>query len=207
MNGVEPIRPEPVPLQDARVELCPMRINDAAELAAAAGDGELWSLWYTSVPAPGEAVAYVEAALAGQAAGVMLPWVVRLRDEGRIVGTTRYHDIVAEAGRVEIGYTWYAASVQRTDVNTRCKRLLLAHAFEQLGCVVVGLRTDSHNLISQRAISALGARLDGVIRRNRCRRDGSVGDTWMYSITREEWPAVRYLLDRRLARHGSSAAG
>lgn len=197
------IRPVPITLMDERVELRPLQREDAPALAHAAADGELWRLWYTSVPVPGEADEYVLAALDGQLQGHMLPWSVRLRSTGAIVGTTRFHDIIAGALRVEIGYTWYSASVQRTDVNTRCKLLLLDHAFTGLGCAVVGLRTDSHNLASQRAISALGAKLDGVVRHNRLRRDGTFGDTWMYSISRDEWRAVRWLLERRLAHHAA----
>jgi RimJ/RimL family protein N-acetyltransferase len=121
----------------------------------------------------------------------MLPWAVRDLAHDTIVGTTRYHDIVAAVDRVEIGYTWYARRVQRTALNTECKLILLGHAFETLGCAVVGLRTDHMNFASQRAIERLGARRDGVIRHHAPRRDGTVRDTVMYSILVHEWPDVK----------------
>ena len=134
----------------------------------------------------------------------MQPWAVRELSTGAIVGTTRYHDIIAEVDRVEIGYTWYARSRQRSHVNTVCKLLLLGHAFETLGCKVVGLRTDNFNLASQRAIEALGARKDGVIRHHWARRDGSIRDSVMYSILAGEWPGVKHHLQFRLSRHGTA---
>jgi RimJ/RimL family protein N-acetyltransferase len=155
---------------------------------AGPADGRLWELWFTGVPEPAQTDAYVVQALLGQREGHMLPWVVRDLASGVIVGSTRYHDIVAAIDRVEIGYTWYARSHQRSHVNTACKLLLLAHAFETLGCAVVGLRTDNFNFASQRAIAALGARKDGVIRHHAVRRDGSVRDTVMFSILAAEWP-------------------
>jgi RimJ/RimL family protein N-acetyltransferase len=130
----------------------------------------------------------------------MLAWVVRELTGGRIVGTTRYHDVVAEIDRVEIGYTWYARSVQRTHVNSACKLLLLEHAFEALGCQVVGLRTDNFNFASQKAIAALGAKRDGVLRHHLRRRDGSVRDSVMFSILAREWEDVRKHLELRVAR-------
>jgi RimJ/RimL family protein N-acetyltransferase len=136
----------------------------------------------------------------------MLPWAVREVRGGTIVGSTRYHDIVAEIDRVEIGYTWYAERWQRTHVNTACKLLLFGHAFETLGCKVVGLRTDNFNFASQRAIEALGARKDGVIRHHFRRRDGSVRDTVMYSVLASEWPDVKRFLALRLERHGQNSA-
>jgi RimJ/RimL family protein N-acetyltransferase len=170
-------------------------------LAAAAADGRLWELWYTSVPSPDQTAAYIADALAGQRAGHMLPWAVRELTSGAIVGSTRYHDIVAPIDRVEIGYTWYAATWQRSHVNTTCKLLLLGHAFETLHCAVVGLRTDNFNFASQRAIAALGARKDGVIRHHHARRDGTVRDTVMYSLLAAEWQDVKRHLLTRLARH------
>lgn len=131
----------------------------------------------------------------------MLPWAVRELGTGAIVGSSRYHDVHAAIDRVEIGYTWYARSWQRTHVNTACKLLLLAHAFETVGCRVVGLRTDNFNFDSQRAIEALGARKDGVIRHHGLRRDGSVRDTVLYSILAHEWPDVRRHLELRLGKH------
>jgi len=145
--------------------------------------------------------AYVEQALAGQKEGHMLPWAVREVKSGAIVGSTRYHDVIAEVDRVEIGFTWYAKSWQRSHVNTACKLLLLGHAFDTVGCKVVGLRTDNFNFTSQRAIEALGAKKDGVIRHSRARPDGSVRDTVIYSILATEWPDVKKNLQLRMARH------
>jgi RimJ/RimL family protein N-acetyltransferase len=161
----------------------------------------LWTLWFTSVPSPDETHAYISAAHAGQDAGHMLPWAVRDLATGTIVGSTRYHDIVPAIDRVEIGYTWYARRCQKTHVNTACKWLLLGHAFETLGCKVVGFRTDSFNFVSQAAIEALGAKRDGVIRHHAARRDGTVRDTVMYSILAAEWRDVKRHLELRLARH------
>jgi RimJ/RimL family protein N-acetyltransferase len=154
----------------------------------------------TSVPEPEQTALYIANALMGQQDGAMLPFVVRLNATGRIVGSTRYHDIVPAVERVEIGYTWYARSVQRTAVNTECKLLLLTHAFETLACAVVGLRTDNFNFASQRAIERLGARKDGVIRHHAPRRDGTVRDTVMYSIIAGEWPEVKAQLQWQLER-------
>ena len=174
------------------------------DLAAAAADGKLWELWFTSVPGPGGMAAYIAEALSGQRDRHMLAWSVRDVASGRIVGTTRYHDIVPEIDRVEIGYTWYAQRCQRTSVNTTCKLLLLTHAFESLRCRVVGLRTDAFNFRSQRAIEGLGAKKDGVIRHSRMRSDGTVRDTVMYSILATEWPDVRRHLELRLDRYASA---
>jgi RimJ/RimL family protein N-acetyltransferase len=167
-------------------------------------DGRLWELWFTSVPAPGQIQRYIADAQEGLRAGHMMPWVVRDVATESVIGSTRYHDIVPAIDRVEIGYTFYAQSWQRTHVNTTCKRLLLGHAFETLGCRVVGLRTDNFNFRSQRAIEALGARKDGVVRHHAPRRDGSVRDTVFYSILAAEWPDVRRHLELRLERHAAS---
>ena len=167
------------------------RLDHATELATAASDGKLWELWFTSVPNPDQAATYVADALAGQQAGHMLPWVVRELTTNAIVGSTRYHDIVPAIDRVEIGYTWYGATWQRSHVNTACKLLLLTHAFETLGYKVVGLRTDNFNFASQRAIAALGAHLDGVLRHHAARRDGTVRNSMMYSILVDEWRDVK----------------
>jgi RimJ/RimL family protein N-acetyltransferase len=193
------IRPDTIEAGDIRLE--PLTHDHAAGLAEAVADGRLWELWFTAVPRPEEVPAYIEEALRGQRDGHMLPWAVREVSSGRLVGSTRYHDIVADIDRVEIGYTWYARSRQRTHVNTTCKRLLLGYAFDTLGCQVVGLRTDTFNRWSQRAIEALGARKDGVLRHHRRRRDGSVRDSVMYSILVTEWPDVRRHLETRLARY------
>jgi RimJ/RimL family protein N-acetyltransferase len=178
-----------------------MTPEHAPALEAAAADGELWRLWYTSVPDPGGMAKYVEDGLKGQRAGHMLPWVVRDLASGKVVGSTRYHDIVAVVDRVEIGWTWYSKSCWRTHLNTSCKLLLLGHAFDKLGCKVVGLRTDNFNFRSQRAIEALGAKKDGVIRHHWARRDGTARDSVIYSILVAEWPDVRRHLEMRLARN------
>jgi RimJ/RimL family protein N-acetyltransferase len=197
------IVPEPVELEGNGVRLEPLVTAHASELATAASDGKLWELWYTSVPTPEQAPKYVADALAGQQAGHMLPWVVRELTTNSIVGSTRYHDIVPAIDRVEIGYTFYAGTWQRSYVNTACKLLLLTHAFETLGCQVVGLRTDNFNFTSQRAIAALGARLDGVLRHHQARRDGTVRNSVMYSILIEEWSDVKRHLATRLSRKRS----
>jgi len=194
-------KPQPITLEGHGVRLEPMIDAHAGALNSAAADGQLWTLWYTSVPAPNETAKYIATALEGQQAGHMLPWVVRDVKTNAILGSTRYHDIILAADRVEIGYTWYGATWQRSHVNTSCKLLLLGHAFDQLGCKVVGLRTDNFNFRSQRAIEALGAKKDGVIRRHWPRRDGTVRDSVMYSILVEEWPDVKRHLELRLARH------
>ena len=195
------IAPTPVTLEGAGIRLEPLAPSHQDALAAAAADGRLWELWFTSVPEPAQTAVYIADALNGQRAGHMLPWVVRELATDTIVGTTRYHDIVPQIDRVEIGYTWYAARWQRSHVNTACKLLLLQHAFEALQCQVVGFRTDNFNFVSQKAIAALGAQKDGVIRRHQARRDGTVRDSVMFSILAEEWPDVKRHLATRLARH------
>jgi N-acetyltransferase len=197
------IEVRPIVLEGGGIRLEPLTEEHHDALVAASADGRLWELWFTAVP-PAEGMrAYVADALKGQRDGHMLPWAVRDTASGDVIGSTRYHDVLPAMDRVEIGYTWYAQSRQRTHVNTTCKRLLLGHAFDTLGCQVVGLRTDNFNFRSQRAIEALGARKDGVIRHWGLRRDGSVRDTVMYSILAAEWPDVRRHLDLRLARHAS----
>ena len=192
---------QPATLEGHGIRLEPLTAGHHDALAAAAADGQLWELWFTSVPEPGTTQAYIDAALQGQQDGHMLPWAVRDLASGTVVGTTRYHDIVAAIDRVEIGYTWYAAGRQRTNVNTTCKLLLLQHAFDTLHCKVVGLRTDNFNFRSQRAIEGIGAKKDGVLRHHAPRRDGTVRDSVMYSILAAEWPDVRRHLELRLARH------
>jgi RimJ/RimL family protein N-acetyltransferase len=198
------IRLEPIVLEGRGVRLEPLSLEHASGLSAAVADGKLWELWFTSVPRPGEMSAYIEDALDGQREGHMLPWAVRDIASGAIVGATRYHDVVPEIDRVEIGYTWYAERWQRTRMNTTCKLLLLMHAFDTLGCKVVGLRTDSFNVRSQRAIEGLGAKKDGVIRHFKARSDGTVRDTVIYSILAGEWPDVRRHLELRLDCHAPS---
>ncbi len=195
------IEPQPIVLEGRGIRLEPLAFDHERDLTAAAADGALWELWFTGVPAPGETRGYIDTALAGQRDGHMLPWAVRDLTSGNVVGSTRYHDIIKPIDRVEIGYTWYAASSQRSHVNSVCKTLLLTHAFETLGCRVVGLRTDNFNFRSQRAIEALGAHKDGVIRQHAARRDGSVRDSVMFSILAAEWPDVKRHLALRLARN------
>ena len=197
------IQLQPSTLEGHGVRLEPLREEHHAELGIAATDGKLWELWYTATPEPEKMADYVAFALAGQKDGHMLPWVVREATTGAIVGSTRYHDIIPAADRVEIGYTWYAQRWQRTHVNTACKLLLLGHAFDDVGCKVVGLRTDNFNFRSQRAIEGLGAKKDGVIRHHAVRRDGTVRDTVIYSILAAEWPDVRRHLQLRLSRRTS----
>jgi RimJ/RimL family protein N-acetyltransferase len=195
----------PTELAGNGVRLEPLEARHERDLDTAAADGVLWEIWFTSVPAPGETKKYIETALAGQREGRMLPFAVRNLASDAIVGSTRFHDVMPEIDRVEIGYTWYAKSVQRSHVNTACKLLLMTHAFEGLGCKVVGFRTDKFNFASQRAIETLGARRDGLIRHFSTRRDGSARDVVMYSIIASEWPEVKHHLTRRLARYGSPA--
>ena len=199
------IKVEPRILEGHGIRLEPLSPEHEEGLRVAATDGRLWELWYTSVPEPEQAGQYIADALAGQEKGHMLPWAVRELESRAIVGSTRYHDILAEVDRVEIGHTWYAKRWQRTRVNTVCKLLLFEHAFEVIGCQVVGLRTDNFNLASQRAIEALGAKKDGVIRHHHPRRDGSVRDTVMYSVLASEWPDINRRLKLRLGRHGGAA--
>jgi RimJ/RimL family protein N-acetyltransferase len=182
------------------VRLEPLTPAHAQALEAAAADGQLWRLRVTSVPEPGAAAAYIEAALAGQAAGHMLPFAVRDLQTNEVIGSTRYHDVIAEVGRLEIGYTWYAKRYQRTNVNTTCKLMLMTHAFESLNARTVGWRTDNFNFASQRAIERLGAKRDGVLRGHALRRDGTLRDTVMYSVTSGEWPEIKAHLQHMLDR-------
>lgn len=197
------IDPKPTVLEGNGVRLEPLTVDHREALTGAASDGRLWELWFTSVPAPDETAKYIDDALTGQRLGHMLPWVVRELASDTIIGTTRYHDIVPVIDRVEIGYTWYAQRWQRTHVNTTCKLLLLTHAFETLGCAVVGLRTDRFNVASQKAIAALGARQDGILRHHQARRDGTARDSVMFSILAAEWRDVKRHLTARRARHSA----
>ena len=193
--------PTPTTLEGYGVTLVPMQKEHAPGLELAAADGKLWQLRVTSVPEPGATSAYVDTALDGQRMGHMLPFSIIEQDSGDIIGSTRYHDIVPAVARLEIGYTWYASRWQRTHVNTACKLLLLRHAFETLGAVVTGWRTDNYNFASQRAIERLGARRDGVLRHHALRRDGTVRDTVMYSLLAGEWREVEKHLEYQLSRH------
>ncbi|MDQ3205548.1 MAG: GNAT family N-acetyltransferase [Pseudomonadota bacterium] len=182
------------------VRLEPLAVSHGDALRAAVVDGELWRHWYTSVPRPEAVEAYVDAALAMQAAGDALAFAVS-NAAGRVVGTTRFYQLAPATPRLQIGYTWYAASVQRTGVNTEAKLLLLAHAFEQLGCISVGFETSGYNFASRAAIVRLGARQDGVMRSHMRHADGSIRDTVAFSIIDSEWLAVKRHLQARLALH------
>ncbi len=196
------IDPKPIVLEGRGIRLEPLTLDHHAGLVGAAADGELWRLWFTTIPEADQTRKYIDDALNGHRDGHMLPWAVRDLTDDRIVGTTRYHDIVPAIDRIEIGYTWYAKRCQKSHINTTCKLLLLSHAFDTLGCQVVGLRTDNFNFASQKAIEGLGAKKDGVIRHHQARRDGTVRDTVMYSILATEWPDVKRHLELRLTRHG-----
>ena len=195
------IHVEPVALEFNGVHLEPLSLEHVDGLRLAALDGELWNLRVTSVPEPHRTQAYVHAALEMKD---RVAFAVVDSSSGNVIGTTSYHDILPAIDRVEIGYTWYAKSVQRSHVNTSCKLLLLSHAFDTLGCAVVGFRTDNFNYASQKAIERLGAKKDGVIRHHGLRRDGTVRDTVMYSIARGEWPEIKSHLHYQLSRHAAS---
>jgi RimJ/RimL family protein N-acetyltransferase len=191
---------EPITLSARGITLEPLVLAHEAGLRAAAADGELWSIRVTSVPEPENTRKYIEDALAMREAGNRFAFAVIESATGNVLGSSSYHDILPAVKRVEIGYTWYAKSVQRSHVNSTCKLLLMTHAFETLSCHVVGWRTDNFNYASQAAIERLGAKKDGVIRGHALRRDGSIRDTVMYSLRSGEWPEVKaqllYSLDR-----------
>jgi len=182
---------EAVTLELAPVRLVPLGPEHEEGLKLAAADGQLWNLRVTSVPEPAQTRTYVETALQGRAAGHRFAFAVLDSASGEVIGCSSYHDIVPAVDRLEIGWTWYAASRQRSAVNTTAKLLLMQHAFETLGAQLVGWRTDNYNFASQRAIERLGARKDGVLRHHALRRDGTVRDTVMYSLAAGEWPEVR----------------
>lgn len=192
---------EPVTLRRGGLLLEPLALSHEEGLRQAAADGELWRIRVTSVPEPQDTRTYIEAALQGRADGQRFAFAVIDEASGRVLGSTSYHDILPAVRRVEIGYTWYAKSVQRSHVNTTAKLLMMGHAFEQLQCHVVGWRTDNFNFASQRAIERLGARKDGVIRGHALRRDGTIRDTVMYSMRAGEWPEVRAQLLYFLKQH------
>ncbi|MBB3179697.1 GNAT family N-acetyltransferase [Variovorax sp. Sphag1AA] len=191
---------EPVTLKARGIALVPLTLSHEEGLRAAAADGELWKIRVTSVPEPHETRMYIENALKMRDDGNRFAFAVTDEATGTVLGSTSYHDILPAVKRVEIGYTWYAKRCQRTHINTTCKLLMLTHAFDALGCHVVGWRTDNFNHASQRAIERLGAKKDGVIRGHALRRDGTIRDTVMYSLRSGEWPEVRaqlnYLLDK-----------
>ena len=191
---------QPVELETRGVRLVPLSMAHQAGLAAAAADGELWSLRITSVPTPEQTAQYIADALSMREAGNRFAFAVLDAASGTVLGSTSYHDILPAVKRLEIGWTWYAKRCQRTHVNTTAKLLMMTHAFESLGCHVVGWRTDNFNFASQAAIERLGARKDGVLRGHALRRDGTIRDTVMYSMRSGEWPEARaqllYLLDK-----------
>lgn len=191
---------QPLVMRHNGVRLEPLALSHEDGLRAAAADGELWKLRITSVPEPHETRAYIETALKMRADGNRFAFAVVDDATGTVLGTTSYHDILPAVKRVEIGWTWYRKSVQRSHVNTIAKLLMMGHAFDQLGCNVVGWRTDNYNFASQRAIERLGAKKDGVIRGHALRRDGTIRDTVMYSMRAGEWPEAKaqllYLLER-----------
>lgn len=191
---------EPITLTARGVALVPLALSHEAGLRQAAADGELWHIRVTSVPAPAQTRQYIEDALAMREAGHRFAFAVTDQVSGTVLGCTSFHDIVPAIQRVEIGWTWYAKRCQRTHINTTTKLLMMTHAFETLGCQVVGWRTDNFNFASQAAIERLGAKKDGIIRGHALRRDGTVRDTVMYSMRRGEWPEVKaqllYLLDK-----------
>ena len=192
---------EPVVLRDHGIRLEPLALSHEDGLRSAAADGELWTLRITSVPAPDETRAYIETALKMREAGDRFAFAVVDDATNRVLGSSSYHDILPSVKRVEIGYTWYAKSQQRSHVNTTAKLLLMGHAFDTLGCRTVGWRTDNFNFASQQAIERLGAKKDGVIRGHAMRRDGTIRDTVMYSMAAGEWPEARaQLLYRRALR-------
>jgi N-acetyltransferase len=191
--------PEPVELRGVHASLGPLAREHHDGLVNAVHDGELWKLWYTNVPAPERMAAEIERRLGLQAQGSMLPFTV-FDAAGRIAGMTTYMNVDATNKRLEVGSTWYAGRVQRTPLNTECKRLLLGHAFEQLDCIAVEFRTHRLNTQSRRAIERLGAQLDGLLRAHQRASDGTLRDTAVYSITAAEWPAVRSHLSWQLAR-------
>jgi RimJ/RimL family protein N-acetyltransferase len=191
---------EPVTLSLRGVQLEPLALTHEEGLRLAAADGKLWNLRVTGVPKPDETRSYIETALRMRTEGQRFAFAVLDEPSGRVLGSTSFHDILPEVNRLEIGYTWYAKSVQRTHVNTVCKMMLMTHAFETLDCHVVGWRTDNFNFASQAAIERLGAKKDGVIRGHALRRDGTIRDTVMYSMRSGEWieakAQLQYLLDR-----------
>ena len=198
---------EPVVLSGARVSIEPLSPEHADGVRAAVADGELWNLWYTSVPRPDAVPAWIAAALDMRERLGAMPFVVRDRAaHGAIVGATRYFNVEAAHRRLEIGHTWYAKRVQRTAVNTEAKLLLLRHAFETLGCIAVEFRTHWFNFASRAAIARLGAKQDGVLRNHQLMPDGTRRDTVVFSILDAEWPAVRRNLQERLARPGAPAS-
>lgn len=197
---------EPVTLRGSHVSLVPLGQEHCGELTEAVRDGELWNLWYTIVPTPQEMRADIDRRLALRAKGAAMPFAVISGDSGEAVGVTSYLNIDAPNRRVEIGGTWYRAAAQRTALNTECKLLLLAHAFEAKECIAVEFRTHFMNQQSRRGIERLGAKLDGILRHHMIMANGTLRDTCVYSILAAEWPAVKANLSWQLARPRASEA-
>ena len=191
---------EPVILNGPRVRLEPLEHRHKADLIEAVKDGELWRLWYTSIPGPEKMQAEIDRRRGLQAAGSMLPFAVIDGASGKAVGMTTYMNADAVNKRVEIGSTWYRKSVQRTKLNTQCKLLMLTHAFESLGCIAVEFRTHFFNHASRRGIERLGAKLDGILRSHQLASDGTLRDTCVYSVIASEWPTVKSHLNWQLSR-------
>lgn len=188
-------------LESTNVRLVPLRESHAKELVIAASDGELWNLWFTSVPSEHNVRAYIASALEQQAKGLALPFVVIDKETEQVIGTTRFCNADPTNQRVEIGYTWYSKRYQRTACNTQCKTLLLTHAFEALGAIAVEFRTSWHNQASRAAIARLGAKQDGILRNHQKLPDGGYRDTVVFSIINSEWLAVKTALEYKLRRH------
>ena len=190
--------PGPITLEGKHIRLEPLTLDHEQGLIDAASDGELWNLWYTTVPDPDHTKAYIKTALAEQQAGKSVPFVIINKPHNKIVGTTRYMNIESGVRRLEIGSTWYAQSVQRTSINTECKYELLRHAFETLHCIAVEFRTHHMNEASRKAILRLGALEDGILRNHRIMPDGTMRDTLVYSILNTEWPTIKSHLTFKL---------
>jgi RimJ/RimL family protein N-acetyltransferase len=191
---------EPVTLRGEVATLAPLAQEHRADLAEAVKDGELWKLWYTTIPAPEAMGAEIDRRLGLQAKGAMLPFAVIENSSGRAVGMTTYMNVEAAQRRVEIGATWYRKRVQRSALNTECKLMLLEHAFEALDCIAVEFRTHFFNQPSRRGIERLGAKLDGILRSHQIMPNGTLRDTCVYSITAAEWPTVQAHLAWQMAR-------
>ena len=198
MNSTTLYPPAPIRLIGQYVILEPLQSDHTEALAIAASDGELWKLWYTTVPKPEATGSFIAAALEEQKNGRSLPFAVINQSDNKVVGTTRFLNIEPAIRRLEIGSTWYAQRVQRTAINTECKFLLLQHAFESLACVAVEFRTHRFNDQSRKAIQRLGAIQDGILRNHRLMPDGTLRDTMVYSILNTEWPTVKSHLKFKL---------
>lgn len=190
-----------ITLEGKQVKLVALTKAHKDELLIAASDGALWELWFTSVPSASTIDKYITTALSQKQKGEEYPFVVLNKADGKIIGCTRYYDVTPDHKRLDIGYTWYAQSYQRTGVNTECKLLLLTHAFESLNCIAVQFMTDWHNTRSRAAIARIGTKQDGILRHHRINSDGSYRDSVVFSITDKEWPAIKNSLENKLANY------